>query len=122
MKYLVVFVAACSFSAREGSSPDGAVGDAIDVCHTFSTQLDTCALGTPTNDLTFSGSNTYDTDTGLLNGGAAPHMGFIGQAGPFDALIARDVHFTLGATLRATGSKPLAIIAVGTLMLDGMTL
>ncbi len=123
MKYLLVLVAGCSFSARGDQSPDGAAGpDAADVCHTFSTQLDTCALGTPSNDLTLSGSNTYDTDTGLLDGLDAPHMGFNGQAGPIDALIARDVHFTLGASLRATGSKPLAIIAVGTLTLDGMTL
>ena len=122
MKYLVVFVAACSFSARSGHSPDGATPDSPGPCQTFSTQLDTCALGTPTNDLTLSGSNTYDTDTGLLNGLAAPHMPFTGQAGPMDALIARDVHLTLGASLRATGSKPLAIIAIGTLTLDSMTL
>ncbi|HSN25930.1 MAG TPA: hypothetical protein VLT45_06575, partial [Kofleriaceae bacterium] len=123
MKYLLVLVAGCSFSAAGAPSPDGAAGaDGPEVCHTFSTQLDTCALGTPTNDLTLSGSNTYDTDTGLLNGLDAPHMGFNGQAGPIDALIARDVHFTLGAALRATGSKPLAIIAVGSITLDGNTL
>ena len=122
---LLVLIAACSFKTHEVASTDGG-GDAaplIDapMCQ-FSSQTDTCALGNPTNDLTLSGSNTYDTDTGLLDGLAAPHMHLTGQAGTFDAIIVRNFHMTLGSSLRATGSLPLGIIAIGSINLDATTL
>jgi hypothetical protein len=123
---LLALVAACSFKTHEVASSD-AMGDAaapgIDApsCD-FSSQTDTCALGNPNNDLTLSGSNTYDTDTGLLNGVAAPHMRITGREGPFDAIIVRNFHMTLGATLRATGSLPLGVIAIGSINLDATTL
>jgi hypothetical protein len=126
MKYLVlVLVAACSFRTHEGASSDAGGDapppiDAID-CQ-FSSQTDTCALDDPGSELTLSGSNSYDTDTGLLNGNPAHHMQLMGQAGPFDAIIVHDLHMTLGASLRATGSLPLGIIAFGTITIDATTL
>jgi len=125
LKYLVLaLLAACSFQPRAaGTSGIDAPGATIDAgCHTFSTQTDTCGLGSGAADLTLSGSNTYDTDTGELDGSAAPHMTFIGQAGPIDVLVVHDFHMTLAATLRATGDKPFGVIATGSILLDGMTL
>jgi len=122
---LLVLVAACSFRTHEGASSDAMGGDdapLIDAqsCQ-FSSQTDTCALGNPSNDLTLSGSNSYDTDTGLLDANPAPHMRLMGQEGPFDAIIVHDFHMTLGASLRATGSLPLGIIAFGSITLDATT-
>jgi hypothetical protein len=122
MKYLLpLALCACSFHTNAASSDanDGATIDALD-CQ-FSSQTDTCALGMPQNDLVLSGSNAYDTDTGMLNGSAAPHMRLVGKEGPFDALLVRDFHMTLGATLRATGSLPFAVIAFDQIILDGNT-
>jgi hypothetical protein len=127
MKYLlVVLVAACSFKTHEVAGPDGTTGDAQPIVDAlsceFSSQTDTCALGMPSNDLVLSGPHVYDTDTGLLDGNPAPHMVLTGHAGPFDAILVRDFHMTLGATLRATGSLPLGVIAFGSITLDATTL
>jgi hypothetical protein len=122
MKYLLTLgLCACSFrmNAAGTDASDGTTIDAL-ACQ-FSSQTDTCALGMPQNDLVLSGSNSYDTDTGMLNGMAAPHMRLTGKEGPFDALLVRDFHMTLGATLRATGSLPLGVIAFDQIILDGNT-
>jgi hypothetical protein len=122
MKLLLpVALCACSFrmNAAGTDAGDGAIPDALD-CQ-FSSQTDTCALGMPQNDLILSGSNSYDTDAGTLNGSAAPHMRLTGKEGPFDAILVRDFHMTLGATLRATGSLPFAVIAFDQIILDGNT-
>jgi hypothetical protein len=125
LKYLLLaLLAACSFQPRAaGTGGIDAPGVMIDApgCHTFSSQTDTCALGSA-NDLTLSGSNSYDTDTGELNGSAVPHTTFIGQAGPIDVLVVHDFHMTLDATLRAVGGTPFGVIATGSILLDGMTL
>jgi hypothetical protein len=122
MKYfLLALLGACSFrmNATTTDAGDAAPPDADD-CQ-FSSQTDTCALGLPQNDLVLSGDNTYDTDAGTLNGVPAPHMQLTGEEGPFDALLVRDFHMTLGATLRATGSLPLSVIAFDQIILDGNT-
>jgi hypothetical protein len=123
MKYLLpLALGACSFHMNATSTDggdDAATPDATD-CQ-FSSQTDTCALGMPQNDLVLSGTNAYDTDTGMLNGAPAPHMRLDGMAAPFDALLVRDFHMTLGATLRATGSLPFAVIAFDQVILDGNT-
>jgi hypothetical protein len=119
--FLLALVTACSFQPR-AAEPNGGADAAIDsaACRSFSTQFDTCALGSA-RDITLSGSNTYDTDTGELDGTPITHTTFTGQAGPIDALFVHDFHMTLAATLRATGSKPFAVIATGSIVLDGMT-
>ncbi len=122
MKYfLLAVLGACSFrmNATSIDAGDAAIPDADD-CQ-FSSQTDTCALGLPQNDLVLSGDSTYDTDAGTLNGMPAPHMRLTGKEGPFDALLVRDFHMTLGATLRATGSVPFAVIAFDQIILDGNT-
>ena len=123
----VVLFAGCSFTHGEASEtgtfdsppPVDAPG-----CN-FSSQFDTCSL-TASGDLTLSGSNSYDTNTGTLteNGTAMSvmHVVLAGQEGNVDALVVHDFHMTSGAQLRATGMLPLAIVATGSATLDAAAL
>ena len=88
----------------------------------FSSQVDTCGLALDT-DLTLTGSVTYDTLTHVLQVGgvvmAVSHMTLMAKAGEVDAIFARNVRLTAGAGLVATGPLPFAIVASGSVTLDG---
>ena len=123
---LLWFVAACSFThGSAGIAMDGSAGvrdGAPDAACAFSTQLDTCGLS-GTDDLTLTGANTYDTDSGTLMMGGTPlavtHVQLAALEGPVDAIVVHDFHMTPASSLRATGSLPLAIVAFGAATLDG---
>lgn len=94
-----------------------------DGCVTFSSLLDTCALPAAA-DLSILFAASYDTDRGELRFGGAvvptTHMRLMtNDGGPVDAIIARDVTFSPNVILRAIGSVPFAIIATGTISLQG---
>lgn len=87
----------------------------------FASQLDTCPLAVE-DDLTLSGTITYDTGTHELkiDGTAMPvvQMTLTAQAGDVDAILAHNVRLTAGARLRAVGPLPFALIASGSVTLE----
>jgi hypothetical protein len=122
---VLTVLAACSFDHGEVPGPStDADTDGI-ACTSFSTQVDTCAL-TGDQDLTLTGTNTYDTTMGTLNAGTTPvaitRMRLVGNAGQLETLIVHDFHMAANAQLRAVGNAPLAIVAFGTITLDGSSL
>jgi hypothetical protein len=116
----------CGFSVGGEQEPDahpGSNGGVItpDACITFSQQLDTCAGSGA--DLTLSGMNVINTDTGILAAQAGPVAisSALVTTGT-NAMEVRAVYvgtLTLAANaqLRATGSRPLAIVARGNVYL-----
>ncbi|HEU0033040.1 MAG TPA: hypothetical protein VFQ53_20550 [Kofleriaceae bacterium] len=86
-------------------------------CTTFSSQLDTCTLPAGAA-LTLSGTLAFDTDTGELTQAGTvvtgiPTMVLATNAAEVQAILATTVTFDPGTMLRATGSRPFAIIATG---------
>lgn len=127
---VVWLVAACGFTPSAATS-DGSVADsrnpdsrhdAAQGCESYSTQLDTCMIGSGANlDLTLSGSNSYNTDTHVLTESSAtsspPHVVVMTSTGPVDVLFVGS--FTLGGTFRITGSNAFGIAAAGGVTIDG---
>lgn len=121
----------------QGDAPDAAdaaVADGVDaptdgLCVSFSQLINTCAL-TFGDDLPITGPGTaqYNTETGVLsvNGTLVPvtHRSFTIEGVTIDAILAHNVTLTMGIALQAFGgaplgaSKPIAIIASGTVTLD----
>ena len=117
----------CGFSvpgalqADDQPTSDGGIDTSIDACTTFSQQLDSCAQTGA--DLTLSGMNRIDTDTGVLtaNGVAvAITTGLVTtvtNAVEVRAVYVGALTLAANAQLRADGSRPLAIVASGTVYL-----
>ncbi|HET9627119.1 MAG TPA: hypothetical protein VFP84_37425 [Kofleriaceae bacterium] len=81
-------------------------------CTTFSSLTDTCKLAL-TTDVTFSAPVTYDTAGPTISGAQnVPRMML--KLGGVDTEVILAHNITISAGLRATGAKPLAIIASGT--------
>ncbi len=111
----------CGFSTpgtpQVAGPTDDAGLDLPDACTTFSQQLDSCA-GTGA-DLTLSGMNVINTDTGILAAAAGP-VAISSQlvttttnAMEVRAVYVGSLTFAANAQLRAVGSRPLAIVAAG---------
>jgi hypothetical protein len=97
----------------------------IDGCSSFSQQLDTCVQPVG-DDLTLSGKNGFDTDTGILTTAAGPitvataPVTLTTNAVEVQAIFVHDLTLSSSAILRGIGTRPLAIVATGTVTLgDG---
>jgi hypothetical protein len=95
----------------------------IDGCSTFSTQLDTCALG-PSMSFDLVVDAQYDTGTHQLTDADGdtqmpPHVVVTGPAGPMDVLVASEFSIAGGRTLRVTGPIPFGIVATGPILIAG---
>jgi hypothetical protein len=92
-------------------------------CVTFASQFDTCQL-TLAGDLELSGAVAYNTTTHELRAGGetmpVARMMLETKAGDIDAILAHDLRFAAGATLRAIGARPLAIVASGSIVLGAL--
>ncbi len=90
-------------------------------CETFASQFDTCMFAVD-EDLTLSGTITYDTGTHELTVDEemmpVAHRTLAAGAGDVDAIFAHNVQLAAGAQLRATGVLPLAIVANGNVTLE----
>jgi len=120
---------ACSFEPGKPGAQDidaGLPDSETSGCNSFSTQLDTCALMQSSMSLTLTGDHTYDTTMGKLFSGTTPiaitRMQLAGKAGPLEVLIVDDFRLTANARLRAVGNLPLAIVAFGSIAIDGSAL
>jgi hypothetical protein len=118
--------AGCGFRSPAGATTDGDAGsdsgtDGNGGCTTFAMLVNTCRLSFEA-DLIVDGSASYDTDAHVLmiGGTATPFAVLTVQLGPdqFDVISAHDVHLERSATLRATGSHGLAIIASHDFLID----
>ncbi len=117
--------AGCGFTTAAGDpladdQPSDAGGDATS-CASFSQQLDTCARTGV--DLTLTGMNVIDTDTGILTAGGLP-VAITSQlvTTRTNAIEVRAVYvgaltMSANAQLRAVGSRPLALVATGNVFL-----
>lgn len=92
-------------------------GPTVDACVTFSHHVDTCAR--TGGDLTLTGMNRLDTDSGVMMAGAAPVSVTTGlvttttNGVQVRVLYVGSLTFAANAQLRAVGSLPLAIVATG---------
>jgi hypothetical protein len=97
-----------------GSASDGG-------CASFATLVNTCQLSFDA-DLIVNGPASYDTDAHVLmiGGAARPFAVKTVMIGPdpVDVISAHDVHLGTSASLRATGSHGLAIIASHDFLID----
>ena len=124
---LLLAASACTFAPGAASATDPDAQPSIDSstpgCHSFASQLDTCLLTPSSESLTLLGDHTYNTSLGTLSNGtsnvAITRMQLTGKAGPLEVLIVDNFRMTANARLRATGSVPLAILAFGTITIDG---
>ena len=111
----------CGFSTPGTPQVGGQSNDAgqglPDACTTFSKQLDSCAGNGL--DLTLSGMNVINTDTGILAAAAGPVaissrlVTTTTNAMEVRALYVGSLTLAANAQLRAVGSRPLAIVAAG---------
>ncbi len=106
----------------DGPSPDdGAPSDGPDVCTTFASQLDTCAVAA-SGALNLDGNHTYNTNTHELKkaGTVIPttHVEIEGLAGPIELLVVTDFTLVTG-NLRVTGDVPFGIVASGMINING---
>ena len=87
----------------------------IDGCVSFSTQLDTCANGG--GDLTLTGTNTINTDTGVFTSSTVTVTTNVVTTSTNGVMVrvlyVGSLTFVANAQLRAVGSLPLAIVASG---------
>ncbi len=107
-------------NATDGSRPIDAVP--IDGCVSFSTLLDTCAAGAGA-DLTLSSSAKLDTESGALV--TTDGTTEIVDAQPIaiggvsvEVLVVHDLTLAPSVTLGATGARPFAIVASGSVTLQ----
>ncbi len=121
---LALALVGCGFTAPshapgdDAPTVDAAVVLLPDACVSFSHQLDTCGQPVGT-DLTLTGINVLDTDTGVLTAGGAPVTVTTQVVTTLtNGVAVRVLHvgaLTLAsnAQLRAVGERPLAIVATG---------
>jgi hypothetical protein len=111
----------CGFSTPgtplvEGQTDDASAG-MPDACATFSQQLDSCAASGA--DLTLSGMNVINTDTGILAAEGGPVaitsrlVTTTTNAMEVRAVYVGTLTFAANAQLRAVGARPLALVASG---------
>ncbi|MCW5806543.1 MAG: hypothetical protein KIT31_29530 [Deltaproteobacteria bacterium] len=131
MRWLALFgclAAGCSFTRQDGVSPDGAPGADADgpaACASYSTQVDTCLL-VPSGDLTLQGKLVFDTNSGTLTAKIptgdmqvlVTSATLQTPSGEVQAILAANVTLTSATTLRAEGSRPIAIFATGTITIE----
>lgn len=111
----------CGFSTPGTPQVEGQTDDAgpdmPDACATFSQQLDSCAASGA--DLTLSGMNVINTDTGILAAEAGPIaissrlVTTTTSSIEVRAVAVGTLTLAANAQLRAVGSRPLAIVASG---------
>ena len=109
----------CGFHSPRGTpSDDSGGGPSIDACASFASLLDTCAL-TFDADLMVTGASSYDTDSNTLviAGTATPwaHKTMVIGPDTVEVIAARNVQLAISATLTATGSHALVIVAQDTI-------
>lgn len=92
-----------------------------DGCMSFSTQIDTCALdfGPP---LAIDNDATFDTDTGMLQAGNVP-IAVTAQSlmladGEVSVLAVEGIRIGASVVVRATGMRPLVLIASSEIVLE----
>ena len=107
-------------SASHG--PADAAHDAAMSCTSYSTQFDTCMLGSAaTNTLALSGTTTYNTDTHTLvqNGVSSmpSHLVVSTSTGAVDVLLVGTL--TVGGTFRITGATAFGLAATTRVQIDG---
>ena len=117
----LALTAGCGFTTGEapGDDQSGSNGGTVkpDACTSFSQQLDTCAGSGA--DLTLSGMNVFNTDTGILAAEAGAVMTTSAlvttttNAVEVRALYVGSLTLAANAKLTATGTRPLAIVAHG---------
>ncbi len=104
------------------ATPDGDDGPTSDACTSFSSVIDTC-VATPSDPLEIDVPTTYDTDTGQLlsnQGSSMPqHVVFSTDTGTIDAVFATSISIGPTAALTVTGSRPVALVATGTITVEG---
>jgi hypothetical protein len=130
---LLSVVAGCSFSTSAPPVIDDPLIDAsivdvmtttIDACTTFSTQVNTCIVPPNANmALALTGTNTYNTENHTLtnNGTIIPvaTATVLTSTGTIDVIYVSSFSLAAGATLRAIGPLPFAIVASGTVEIEG---
>jgi hypothetical protein len=127
MRVLLCWVVLGGCGFHPGAAPgdaavplaDGPIADVrrIDGCVSFSQQLDTCTAPQG-GDLALAGANTFDTDAGTLTGPTGPisvttlQVMFANDV-EADVLFVGTLSLAVDANLRATGTRPFAIVATG---------
>jgi hypothetical protein len=101
---------------------DAALDAPPDACATFSAQFDTCELALDV-DLRLAGTAiAYNTDTHrfVVDGieVPVPHLTLATTGVEVDALLAHNLVLVQDTVLRATGSRPFAIVASGSITLE----
>lgn len=123
---LAISTAACGFSTRGVQQGDDQIQGEVEVdappaCVTFSQQLDTCAHTGA--DLTLTGMNVINTDTGILAAAGGPVtitsalVTTTTNAMEVRAVYVGSLMLSANTQLRAVGSRPLALVASGTVYL-----
>lgn len=114
-------LAACSYDPATQTPDASELPDPIDGCASFSGQVNTCML-VPTGSLDIGGSVTFDTNNGDLFAGAVPvdvqTLALATPSGEVMAIVATTVNFRQGMRLRATGARPMAILAFDTIAFE----
>jgi hypothetical protein len=118
----------CGFSPGAGAidaptDPDAT--DRPDGCHSFSSQLDTCAITPYGGALVITGPvATYDTSTGTLtDDGVVSHPAHrivAGPAGMIDVLLVDSFEIAAGAELRVTGTRAFGVVSPGVIEIEGL--
>ncbi|NVB78957.1 MAG: hypothetical protein HOV81_11215, partial [Kofleriaceae bacterium] len=135
---LCCLLAACSFDHGKpalgdggivgGDAPDSRMIDAPSNCTTYSTQVDTCAtgVGLGTMNVDLSGTNSYDTDNGVLTTPqgvlVVPHDIVTTPDGPIDVLFVASFTLQADAKFRVTGAqfdRAFGIASLGAVQIDG---
>src|SRR5215510_14926961 len=102
---------------------DGGNGDGSTSCSTtLGSLLITCSLAFD-GDLMLSGALTYDTTTHVLTGATTPvtHKTVTIGGSDVEVISAHDVQLAGSTTLRAIGTRPLAIVASGRIVVASLS-
>jgi hypothetical protein len=106
--------AGCGFQSAGAAADAGTADDGGSCASSFAMLLDTCALAFD-HDLTLSGMAVYNTTMHKLTVGGVDmpiaSKTVVISGVEVDVLAARTVHLNDSATLRGTGTRPLAIVA-----------
>src|SRR5215510_11732381 len=107
----------------DGGNDDGGNGDGSTSCSTtLGSLLITCSLAFD-GDLMLSGALTYDTTTHVLTGATTPvtHKTVTIGGSDVEVISAHDVQLAGSTTLRAIGTRPLAIVASGRIVVASLS-